>query len=235
MGFSKRIISAKIRNQIVILRRYQRSAAEVDISKNIKEMQYLDAKICQAKTIEQLMGYEGFAARIYFKCLGRMVDKDFYFEKRSRRPPLDPFNSMLSLGYSIMMNEIYGKIEAKGLNPFFGFMHNDREKHPTLASDLMEEWRAVLIDSTVMSLINGHEVGIEGFYSQDDVPGVFLKKDTFKVFISKLEKKFRASNKYLSFIDYSVSFRQAMDIQVNGLVKAIETADPEAYIPVIIR
>ena len=56
------------------------------------------------------------------------------------------------------MNEIYGKIEEKGLNPYFGFIHRDAEKHPTLASDLMEEWRAVLVDATVMGIINGNEI-----------------------------------------------------------------------------
>lgn len=56
------------------------------------------------------------------------------------------------------MNEIYGKIEEKGLNLYFGFIHRDAEKHPTLASDLMEEWRAVLVDATVMGIINGNEI-----------------------------------------------------------------------------
>ena len=70
---------------------------------------------------------------------------------------------MISLGYSIILNEIYGKIEGKGLNPYFGVMHKDREKHPTLASDLMEEWRAVLIDTTALSMLNGHELTTENF------------------------------------------------------------------------
>ena len=59
-----------------------------------------------------------------------MCKEDFVFQGRSRRPPLDEFNSMIGLGYSVLMNEIYGKIEAKGLNPYFGFMHRDAEKHP---------------------------------------------------------------------------------------------------------
>ena len=61
------------------------------------------------------------------------------------------------------MGEIYGKLEGKGLNPYFGILHKDREKHPTLASDLMEEWRAVLVDSTAMSILNGHELHQEDF------------------------------------------------------------------------
>ena len=76
----------------------------------------------------------GTAARYYFQGLGKLVDDPFKFHGRSRRPPKDEFNSMLSLGYSILMNEIYGKIQSKGLNPYFGFIHRDKEKHPTLAA-----------------------------------------------------------------------------------------------------
>lgn len=150
--FSKRIITAKIRNQIVLLRRYARSR-KVEIERAVIEMQNMYKKSERATSIEQVMGYEGTAAKIYFKVIGTLIEPEFSFKGRSKRPPLDPFNSMISLGYSIIMNELYGKIEGKGLNPYFGIMHKDREKHPTLASDLMEEWRAVLIDSTVLKVI----------------------------------------------------------------------------------
>lgn len=181
------------------------------------------------------MGYEGTAARIYFKILALLIDPKFTFSGRSRRPPRDPFNSMISLGYSIILNEIYGKIEGKGLNPYFGVMHKDREKHPTLASDLMEEWRAVLIDSTALSMLNGHELSVDDFYSEMDQPGVFLTQDAFKLYIKKLENKFRADSRYLSYIDYAVSFRRALDFQIGQFVKAIETEDVDVYTPIVIR
>lgn len=234
LAFSKRIISAKIRNQIVILRRYARTR-QSNIDRQIMEMQYMDSKTGVGKNIEQIMGYEGNAAKIYFKTIGELIEEEFFFEKRTRRPPLDPYNSMISLGYSIMLNEIYGKLEAKGLNPYFGLMHKDREKHPTLASDLMEEWRAVLIDSTALSMVNGHEVRKEEFYNNYDNPGIFLGKDVFKRYILKLENKFRTKNRYLSYVDYSVSFRHALDLQVNQLVKALENREPTEYKPILIR
>lgn len=133
------------------------------------------------------------------------------------------------------MNELYGKIEAKGLNPYFGVMHKDREKHPTLASDLMEEWRAVLIDSTVLSMLNGNELLKEDFYSDMDSPGVFLGKNAFKKYIQKLENKFRAESRYLTYIDYRVSFRRALDLQINQFVKALETGNADEYSPIVIR
>lgn len=234
LKFSKKIIDAKIRNQVVILRRYARNR-NVNISRDVVEMQNMHKSLAEAVSIEQIMGYEGTAAKIYFRTLGKLVEPEFRFNGRSRRPPKDPFNSMISLGYSIILNELYGKIEAKGLNPYFGLMHRDREQHPTLASDLMEEWRAVLIDSTVLSMINGHEVSKDEFYIDPEQPGVFLDRDIFKRYLQKLEVKFRTQNKYLSYVEYSVSFRKAMDLQINQLVKAIETGNADEYSPVIIR
>ena len=235
LAFARKVIKAKIHNQIVILKRYDRSAEHIDLGKRIKEIQYIESKIDAAETIEQVMGFEGTAARMYFNLLGQLVEPDFYFEKRTKRPAKDPFNSMLSFGYSILMDEIYGKIEARGLNPYFGFMHADQGKHPTLASDMMEEWRAVIVDSTVMSLINGHEISIEGFYSVKDTGAVYLDNDTFRVYVAKLDKKFRTLNKYLSYVEFPVTFRQAMDFQISQLVKAIETKDLSFYEPITIR
>ncbi len=234
LKLSRRIIDAKIRNQIVVLRRYARTRRE-DIDRPIVEMQNMAKKVKESTTIEQLMGFEGGAARTYFKTLGKLIDPDFSFKGRSRRPPQDPFNSLISLGYSIILNEIYGKLEAKGLNPYFGFMHKDRERHPTLASDLMEEWRAVLIDSTALSMLNGHELGHEDFYTNLEEPGVFLTKEALKSYLKKLENKFRADNHYLNYIDRGVSFRQALDLQVGQLIKAMEAEDAMVYMPVIIR
>lgn len=117
----------------------------------------------------------------------------------------------------------------------FGMLHKDKEKHPTLASDLMEEWRAVLIDATVLSMLNVHELTKDEFYTGIEQPGVFLTKDGFKKYIQKLEVKFRTQNKYLSYVDYSVSFRRALDLQMNQFVKALETGDVNEYKPIIIR
>lgn len=128
-------------------------------------------KIMTCNRIEEMIGFEGQAAKYYFRGLAACIDKEFSFQGRSRRPPRDEFNSMISLGYSILMNEVYCKIEMKGLNPYFGFIHRDAEKHPTLASDMMEEWRAVIVDATAMSMINGHEIQknilISAWMSQD--------------------------------------------------------------------
>mgnify|MGYP000162742960 FL=1 len=124
--FSKKIIMNKIHNQRVLLSRYARSS-EKDIDEYIRAMKIHEKKISQCDSIEQIMGYEGNAARQYFKALSEMVKDDFKFSGRNKRPPKDAFNSMISLGYTILMYEIMGEIENRGISPYIGFMHKDIE------------------------------------------------------------------------------------------------------------
>ena len=234
LELGKRIIRAKIHNQITVLRRYARSS-DVDIGDEIIAMQNAVKKTANCKTLDELMGYEGSAARVYYKTLSALTEPDFAFEGRSRRPPLDPFNSMLSLGYTVLLYAVYGALESRGLNPYFGFMHSDREKHPALASDMMEEWRAVIVDSVVMGMVNGHEIKQENFFTLPEKPGIFLNKDGFKAFMTKLEKRFAFEQSYLSYANYRVSFRRAVNLQAGELVKAIEAGNAELYEPIVIR
>lgn len=233
--FSRRIIAAKIKNQLTVLRRYAKSRA-VDIQDLEDKIILYMKKVPVMDTIEEIMGYEGQCAKLYFQGLSRCIEPEFEFRGRNRRPPRDPFNSLISLGYSVLMNEIYNEIETKGLHPYFGFMHRDAEKHPTLASDMLEEWRAVLIDSMAMSLINGHELVKEAFCMGDDeYPGCYLTRDGLKIFLKKLEKKLQTRAKYLSYIENPVPFRRAIALQLGRLTEAIKEGDAEIYEPIAIR
>lgn len=133
------------------------------------------------------------------------------------------------------MNEVYCKIEMKGLNPYFGFIHRDAEKHPTLASDMMEEWRAIIVDATVMSMINGHEIQKDHFLTNVEEPGCYLTKDGLKLYLNKLERKFQTEVRYLKYVDYAVSFRRGILLQMEQLCKAIEEGDADLYEPILIR
>lgn len=234
VDLAKNIISAKLKNQQVVLRRYEKSRG-ISVDSSIKMLHICREKVSGCNTIQELMGYEGQGAKAYFDGLSVLIKQEFIFHGRNRRPPRDEFNSMLSLGYSVLMNELYGKIEAKGLNPYFGFMHRDKEKHPTHASDMMEEWRAVIVDSTVMSMINGHEIQKEDFTTDMDEPGCYLNRNGIKVYLSKLEKKLQTEVRYLSYVDYAVSFRRGIALQIDTLAKAIEEGDASLYKPIEIR
>ena len=231
---SKKLIDAKINNQIVVLSRYMpKNEGAADVAECITMMRHVRKDIHKCGSYEQLMGYEGTAAKHYFKGLSLCVVPEFRFSGRSKRPPMDPFNSMLSLGYSMLMNEVYGAIEGKGLNAYAGFLHRDRERHPTLASDLMEEWRSVIVDSMVMSLVNGREVSEKDFIVTAN--GVFLNDKTFKTFIKKYETKMRTETKYLPEHKNGVSYRRALWLQTSALAKAIDKADTGLYDPIYIR
>lgn len=207
--FSKKIIMNKIHNQRVLLSRYARSS-EKDIDEYIRAMKIHEKKISQCDSIEQIMGYEGNAARQYFKALSEMVKDDFKFSGRNKRPPKDAFNSMISLGYTILMYEIMGEIENRGISPYIGFMHKDIERHPTLASDLLEEWRAVIVDATVMSLIQGNEIDISEFRKDEETGAVMISKQGVNIFIKKIEKKLQSNMNYLEYLEHPVSFRRAI-------------------------
>lgn len=235
LNLSKQIIYAKTKNQLVVLKRYAKNK-EIDISEIRQKMSILIAKISGAKAVDELMGYEGGCAKLYFSGMSKCIDDEFYFSGRSRRPPRDPFNSLISLGYSILMNQIYNEIENRGLNPYFGFMHRDFEKHPTLASDMLEEWRAVIVDSMAMSLLNGHELNKNHFFfGNGENPPVYLTKEGMKIFLKKLEKKLQTKAKYLLNVDYSVTFRRAISLQLKELAKAITEGDASLYVPLVVR
>ena len=203
IDLSKRIISAKLKNQEVVLRRYERSK-NINLKDIHNMMSICRNKIETCNSIYEIMGYEGQGAKYYFDGLSKCVKEDFVFLGRSRRPPLDEFNSMIGLGYSVLMNEIYGKIEAKGLNPYFGFMHRDAEKHPTLASDLMEEWRPIIVDNTLMELIQNGKLLLSHFENKDQ--DFILNDEGREIFARALRSRILEVHQYIELDKKHYSF-----------------------------
>ncbi|WP_314011760.1 CRISPR-associated endonuclease Cas1 [Mogibacterium diversum] len=230
----KRIISAKIRNQEVVLRRYAKDHT-VKLEMLIKDMKIYRDKVEIADGVERLLGYEGMAARTYFEALSEIIELDFKFNGRSRRPPRDPFNSMLSLGYTLLMYEIYPKVENEGMSPYYAVLHKNYANHPALISDLMEEWRSVIVDSTVLSLVQGHEITSEHFEYADDSQGVFLTKEGLSKFINKFEKTMNRTSRYLLYDQAERTMRKSIQEQCRRMRIAIANEDVNEYAPVIIR
>lgn len=235
LTLSRKIIEAKTHNQIVVLRRYNRDMQKEAAKQCIKDMEIVQKKIQTTAALEQLMGYEGNCARIYFQGLAQLINTKFAFKGRNRQPPQDPFNSLLSFGYTLLRYEIYGAIISKGLQPYAGFMHRDRQGHPALTSDLIEEWRAVIIDALVMSLLNQNIFDQSDFTMPDEAGGVYLNKEASKIFLKEYQKKLRVQTNYLGADTGKMSFRSAIQYQVNALAKAIEQHDAECYQPFRIR
>ena len=232
---SKKIIDAKISNQIAVLRRYNRSNGMDGAISNIEKIKKYRKHIVYCRDIYQIMGYEGISAREYFEGIGKVVKAEFQFTHRTKYPPKDHFNALLSFGYSLLYKEIYGMVESRGLNPYFGFMHDDKEGHPALVSDLIEEWRSVIIDSLVLSLVNGNEISIENdFESNESEIPFYLSFSGRKKVIDKYNKKMETTTAYMSGFS-AISYRRAIEQQIRSLVHVIEEGDADLYYPIIIR
>ncbi|GAC1452495.1 MAG: hypothetical protein NVSMB70_20480 [Chamaesiphon sp.] len=152
---AREIVKAKLKNSRVILLRQQRRRSSDTIAFAIQSLEYLIEKAAQAEVLNRLMGFEGAGAASYFSAFGECLDNpDFVFLGRSRRPPGNPVNAMLSFGYQILWNHLLALIELQGLDPYYACLHQGTERHAALASDLIEEFRAPLVDSLVMWLVN---------------------------------------------------------------------------------
>lgn len=226
----QKIMIAKTHNQIVLLRRYNRRINSDRVLKLIFKMEHVQKCIFSAKSKQEVMGYEGIIARLYFLCLGLMVPEEFRFEKRTKRPPLDPFNSLISLGYSMLFNEILANVMAIGLHPYIGLGHTIAKDHPALVSDLIEEWRAVIIDSMVMSMIKRKMITADMFTITDE--GCFLNHEARKIFLQEYNKKLRTNNNYL---DGKYSFRECIKKQCKQYANAMMKIDASLYRTMEIR
>lgn len=235
IDISKRWITAKLENSKGLLRRFNRRRDDEDVERIMRLIDEVVVDVSRAESLNELLGYEGNAAKLYFKGLSMLLPEPFKFNGRSRRPPRDPFNSLLSFGYTLLLYEIFTALSAKNLNPYLGFLHQPRRGHPSLASDLMEEWRAVIVDPLAVGLLTGHQLKPEHFQEPRDDGAIYLTREGSKIFIEKFEKKLRSHNQYLSYVDYPLSFRESLAFQVGALVKAIQLKDYSAYRPVTVR
>lgn len=234
LGLAKTMIAAKIHNQKVLLARLCGDRSKYDDA--FKQITIAEKKIQIANSEAQIMGYEGMAARAYFQIMGKSVEKDFRFGARSRRPPKDPFNSMLSLGYTLISHESVTALQTVGLDPYNGLLHAERNGGATLAFDMIEEWRAPVVDAVVTSMVNGHEIKIDDFMRDDGGNAIFLTNSGMRKFLKKYERKMMTKTKYLDYKDTgSVSFREAMFRQCKALVSCIEDHDIAGYRPFKIR
>lgn len=142
-------------------------------------------------SVVDLMAFEGNAARTYFGVFDQLILQqrdDFTFRERSRRPPLDNMNSLLSFLYALLTNEVTSALETIGLDPYVGFLHQDRPGRPSLALDLMEELRPVFADRLALSLVNRKQVTGKGF-TQKESGGILMDDDTRKAVLTAWQER----------------------------------------------
>ncbi|MDB9373230.1 CRISPR-associated endonuclease Cas1 [Nodularia sphaerocarpa] len=190
---ARNIVQGKLKNSRTFLQRQQRRNPSSTAEMAIKSLEVLRQKAAEAETIERLMGLEGAGAAQYFSAFGECLNNpDFVFLARSRRPPGNPVNAMLSFGYQILWNHLLTIIELQGLDPYYACLHQGTQRHAALASDLIEEFRAPMIDSLVLWLVNSKIMKIAEDFEYHD-SGCYLnnygRPKYIKYFLQRLEEE----------------------------------------------
>ena len=167
LHLAKLFITGKVFNTRGILQRYIRdNGADEEVEDVIKQLDWQKKRILLAENMDILRGEEGHAANTYFEVFNHLIlhqKDDFPFNGRSRRPPKDEVNAMLSFVYTLIANDVAAALESVGLDPYVGFMHTLRPGRTSLALDMMEELRAYLGDRLVLSMINRKQVTKKDF------------------------------------------------------------------------
>lgn len=196
---AQKIVTAKLRNSRTILQRQYRRQNLDNLAKVIQTLDYLIEQAKTATTHQRLMGLEGAGAASYFSAFGEcLTGSEFVFLARSRRPPGNPVNAMLSFGYQVLWNHLLALIEIQGLDPYQACLHESSQSHAALASDLVEEFRAPIVDSLVLYMVNRNLISITEDFEYHN-GGCFLnssgRKKYLHYFLLRMEELIKTADK----------------------------------------
>lgn len=225
LALARAFVRAKAQNQRTFLRR--NTTADIDAPLN--EMRRLIARLDACADTDELMGVEGSIAAVYFANWGSLLAEGaardaFSPTSRNRRPPKDPINAMLSFGYALLAKETTVALLSEGLDPHWGFLHRPRHGRPALALDLMEEFRPLVVDSSVLSAVNTGMVAASDFVTSH--AGCAMKDGARKALIRAYELRLDQMVTHPVF-DYRCSWRAVIRVQAKLLAKALRGEIPE--------
>lgn len=242
---SRVIIRGKIQNEINLLRKYNYTLKEIKITEILRKLKNNIAKLEQVDSIDGLMGHEGDSARMYFSSFNKLIKPlEFHIEKRTRRPPKDPFNALLSFGYALLANEVQQAVNITGLDPFLGSLHSMKYGRPSLVLDLMEEFRPICVDRLILNLINRRTIKLSHFficsenladfdsdeeteYQKDEMP-VRLTHEGIKTLIVSF-KKLMSKEEYYPIEEKNISLKDIIRKQVRLFIRCLK--GEEEYVP----
>lgn len=237
LQLARRLVGVKIRNCRTIIRRNASDPPAYTLDR-LKE---LITKAEAATSLESLLGIEGTAARLYFEAYGDMLrpPRDegapaaptFDFEGRNRRPPRDPVNALLSLGYALLAKDLTIALQAVGFDPYLGFYHQPRYGRPALALDVMEEFRPLIVDSVVLSAINTGAVKLPDFLRRGGA--VTLTQAGRGKFLRAYERRMDEEISHPIF-GYRISYRRTLEVQIRLLARFL-TGEIGEYPPFATR
>jgi CRISPR-associated protein Cas1 len=248
-GLARQFVAGKIHNLRTLLLRSNRRLEQTEVAQAAESLRGI---LNQVETLVYdgqppadpsrpqkgtswgtLGGYEGAAAAEYFEAFGRLLRSDtgLKFETRSRRPPRDPVNAILSYGYTLLMHQSASALQTVGLDPYIGFLHSSQYSKPSLALDLMEEFRAPVVDSVVLTLVNNRILQASDFINE---LGAFRLKDSARrTFLEKFEERMSTEIHHPIF-KYQATYRRCIHLQARLLAKALDE-EIGNYVPFKVR
>lgn len=231
LAVARFIVQGKLENQRTMLLRGNRKVNDTEIARAAETIKREVAAAPTATTLDSLRGMEGNGAAAYFGVFARLLRQDLGFARRVRRPATDPVNATLGLAYTCLMNQVMAAIQTVGLDPYAGYLHAAQYARPSLALDLMEEFRPLVADSVVLTLINNHAVQAGDF--EEELGTYRLRPAGRRRFYEQFEERLNTEIEHPVF-GYKVTYRRCLELQVRLLAKWLE-GDVPAYPPFTVR
>ncbi|MBD2196827.1 MULTISPECIES: type I-D CRISPR-associated endonuclease Cas1d [Calothrix] len=227
-------VRGKLKNYRQILLRRQRESQGLDLSKNITRIEQAIAPIDTTHNINSLRGLEGAGSAAYFGCFSELIRvPEFDFNGRVRRPPTDPVNSLLSFGYALLRHDVQGAINIVGFDPYLGYLHCERYGRPSLALDLMEEFRPLVVDTVVLSALNKCLLTTADFVTEPLSGAVSLTASGRKTFLQLYAQKKLSEFKHPVF-GRKCTYQEAFELQARLVAKYL-MGEIEKYPPLILK
>jgi CRISP-associated protein Cas1 len=227
-------VRGKLKNYRYALLQIQRSYPDVDVSKNLLQLKNILDSLEKATTIDSIRGYEGAGSAAYFGCFNQFIRVDnFSFNTRNRRPPVDPVNSLLSLGYSLLRHDIQGALNIVGFDPYLGYLHVERYGRPSLALDLMEEFRPLVVDAVVLKAINRKILKPSDFITEPVSNAVSLTRESLHNFLKLYQEKKLTKFKH-PVLGTQKTYQETFEIQARLLGKYL-MGEIDKYPPLVMK
>ena len=236
-NIARSVLTGEIANSRTVLQRALHDHAEKiavnEVSLSVKLLSHHLDLLNQDQPLDNPRGCEGDAAHVYFSVFDHLIVSqkgDFSFQERNRRPPLDNVNALLSFIYTLLVHDIRSALETVGLDPAVGFLHRDRPGRPSLALDMMEEFRPFLADRLALSLINRQQVQAKGFQKSDS-GAVMMTDETRKTLLVAYQER-KQEEILHPFLDEKVTIGLLFHIQAQLMARYLR-GDLDGYPPFI--